>query len=583
MSALEPVILNEVSKVSAAVAKLSAADSVLLDIPVRQGHSFSEGDIALYDTERGDLHDGRGEIIEYFSPTSYGAVWIAKSEQAPAVDERPDGSLLVAALFRHSSYPEGTTSSPQQASIEIGYCKAGGQFMYTRAQLPTYYLNYSMRDMRLIPVAPDEYFLVFIAASSSSRYVQVCSVRIVSDAPVIGTFTSSDSGALGAVSTNPLFLLGANKLIVYFPDSSSPKALLFTSAAGVITVSVPTVTPPAQSYAFQIDSNKILVPALSKLYRFSSSGSAELVDVTLDVSEFVTPPSYYDVPSSFSLTSQGYPVGSDIIHGIFCPLSNDGKRVYVNGTYIGGFTVTGQSVKVHPPYSDGGIGYDCIFYKSAIPSIAMHPLKLAGGEIASSYALGASYFMKRGYFVACSTNRSTSSLNNISRASVRGKYVDGGVIIARQSGKPALAPIGAGGKVIARKYNPVLGVKNGFVPVGVAGLLDTVSVAKGRLRYPNAAVKLVSYTGRTASMVTPVNGPIYVEFLNIGTVLASPGVKLWVCEDGVWSVQKVAKPNTTLEPMVPSLAFKGVTYLWDDVRVSAGLQLDIGIYDGVVA
>ena len=454
--------------------------------------------------------------------------------------------------------------------------------MYAKAYLPTDYLNYSMRDMRLIPVAPDEYFLVFIAARSSSRYVQVCSVRIVSDAPVIGTFTSSGSGALGAVSTNPLFLLGANKLIVYFPDSSSPKALLFTSAAGVITVSVPTVTPPAQSYAFQIDSNKILVPALSKLYRFSSSGSAELVDVTLDVSEFVTPPLYYDVPSSFSLTSQGYPVGSDIIHGIFCPLSNDGKRVYVNGTYIGGFTVTGQSVKVHPPYSDGGIGYDRIFYKSAIPSIAMHPLKLAGGEIAGSYALGAFYFMKRGYFVACSTNRSTSSLN-ISRVSVSGKYVDGGVIIARQSGKPALAPIGAGGKVIARKYNPVLGVKNGFVPVGVAGLLDTVSVAKGRLRYPNAAVKLVSYTGRTASMVTPVNGPIYVEFLSIDPVLASPGVKLWVCEDGVWSVQKVASPNTTLEPMVPSLAFKGVTYLWDGVRVGAGLQLDIGIYDGVVA
>jgi len=583
MSALEPVILGEVSKVSAAVSKLSAADSVLLDIPVRQGHSFSEGDIALYDTERGDLHDGRGEIIEYFSPASYGAACIAKSEQAPAVDERPDGSLLVAALFRDSSYPEGTTSVSQNTSLEVGYRKANGQFVYAKTYLPTYNLQFSMRDMRLIPVAPDEYFLVFIAAYSSSRYVQVCSVRIVSDAPVIGAFTAGSSGDLGAVSTNPLFLLGANKLIVYFPDSSTPKAFLFTSVAGAITASVPAVVPSAQNAAFQIDSNKIIIPALSKLYRFSASGAAELVDVTLDVSDFVIAPSYSDgAGSGFSLTFQGYPVGSDIIHGIFCPLSNDGKRVYVNGTYIGGFTVTGQSVKVHPPYSDGGIGYDRIFYKSAIPSIAMHPLKLAGVVIAGSYALGASYFMRSGYFVACSTNRSTSTLN-ISRASVRGKYVEGGVIIARQSGKPALAPIGAGGKVIARKYDPARAVKNGFTPVGVSGLLDVVSVTKGRLRYPDAAVKLISYTGRTASMVTPVNGPIYVEFLSIGTVLASPGVKLWVCEDGVWSVQKVAKPATTLEPMVPSLAFKGVTYLWDDVRVSAGLQLDIGIYDGVVA
>ena len=582
MSALDPVILGEVSKISSAVAKLSAADSVLLDIPVRPGHSFSEGDIALYDTERGDLHDGRGDIIEYFSPASYGAAWIAKSEQAPAVDERPDGSLLVAALFRDSGYPEGTTSSSQQTSIEIGYRKAGGQFIYAKAYLPIYYLQYSMRDMRLIPVAPDEYFLVFIAASSSSRYVQVCSVRIVSDAPVIGALTAGSSGDLGAVSTNPLFLLGANKLTIYFPDSSSPKTFLFTSAAGVITVSVPTVVPPAQTAAFQIDSNKILIPVSSKIYRFSTSGAAELVDATLDISDFVTAPSYYEGSGSFSLTFQGYPVGSDIIHGIFCPLSNDGGRVYINGTYIGGFTVTGQAVKVHPPYSDGGIGYDRIFYKSAIPNIAMHPLKMAGGVIAGSYALGAAYFMKRGYFVTCSTNRSTSTLN-ISRASVRGKYVEGGIIVARQSGKPALAPIGAGGKVLARKYDPARAVKNGFAPVGIVGLLDVVSVTKGRLRYPDAAVKLVSHTGRTASMVTPVNGPIYVEFISVGTVIASPGVKLWVCEDGVWSVQKVAKPTTTLEPMVPSLAFKNVTYLWDDVRVSASLQLDIGIYDGVVA
>ncbi|WP_421228444.1 hypothetical protein [Aeromonas jandaei] len=582
MSALDPVILGEVSKVSAAVAKLSAADSVLLDIPVRPGHSFSDGDIALYDTERGDLHDGRGEIIEYFSPASYGTAWIAKSEQAPAVDERPDGSLLVAALFRDSGYTEGTTSSSQSSSLEIGYRKAGGQFIYAKAYLPTYYLQYSMRDMRLIPVAADEYFLVFVAAYSSSRYVQVCSVRIVSDAPVIGAFTAGGSGDLGAVSTNPLFLLGANKLIVYFPDSSSPKTFLFTSAAGVITVSVPAVVPPAQTAAFQIDSNKIIIPVSSKLYRFSASGAAELVDVTLDVSDFATAPSYTEGSGSFSLTFQGYPVGSDIIHGIFCPLSNDGKRVYINGIYIGGFTVTGQAVKVHPPYSDGGIGYDRIFYKSAIPIIAMHPLKLAGVVIAGTYALGAAYFMKRGYFVACSTNRSTSTLN-ISRASVRGKYVEGGVIVARQSGKSAIAPIGAGGKVIARKYDPARAVKNGFTPVGVAGLLDVVSVTKGRLRYPDAAVKLVSYTGRTASMVTPVNGPIYVEFLSVGTALASPGVKLWICEDGVWSVQKVARPTTTLDPMVPSLAFKGVTYLWDDVRISASLQLDIGIYDGVVA
>ncbi|MGN5136656.1 hypothetical protein ACTG2E_23330, partial [Aeromonas veronii] len=163
MSALDPVILGEVSKVSAAVAKLSAAESVLLDIPVRPGHSFVEGDVALYDTERGDLHDGRGEIIEYFSPPSGGSSYIAKTEQAPAVDLRQDGTILVAALFRSNNSAEGTTSSSSTAmSLEVGYRKPDGQFVYTRAVgLPNYYLGYQIRDMRLIPISADEYFMVF--------------------------------------------------------------------------------------------------------------------------------------------------------------------------------------------------------------------------------------------------------------------------------------------------------------------------------------------------------------------------------------------------------------------------------------
>lgn len=163
MSALEPVILNEVKLTQKAVADLAnqpKGDTVLLDIPFRAGHSFVEGDVAFYDTERGDLHDGRGEIIEYFSPISYGASWVAKSEQAAAVDERPDGSLFVAALFRDSIRPEGTTSSSENCSLEVGFRPPGGQFVYARTYLPTYNLGYSMYDMRLIPVSPDEYFLV---------------------------------------------------------------------------------------------------------------------------------------------------------------------------------------------------------------------------------------------------------------------------------------------------------------------------------------------------------------------------------------------------------------------------------------
>lgn len=582
MSALDPVILGEVSKVSAAVAKLSAADSVLLDIPVRPGHSFSDGDIALYDTERGDLHDGRGEIIEYFSPASYGQRWIAKSEQAPAVDVRPDGTMLVVSLFRDSGYPEGTSSSSQSTSLEVGFRNDAGQFVYAKSYLPTYYLCYSMREMRLIPVSQDEYFLLFVATASSTKYAQVCSVRIVNGVPVIGAFTSANDGALSTTYTNLMFLLGVNKLVLFVPDSSSPKTIMFSSVDGVVSVTTPAVVPPATSAAYQIDSNSILLPSVSKMYRFSGSGVTELVDVTIDASEFALAPTYIADSSVFSVTSQGYPIGSDIIHGIFCPRANDGKRVYVPGIYIGGFTVTGLSVKVHPPYSDGGIGYDRIFYKGALPITAVHPMKVAGSVISGTNALGAAYFMKSGYFVACSSNR-TSSTTNITRGMVAGKYVEGGVIVARQSGRSALAPIGAGGKVITRKYDPAMAVKNGFTPVGVAGLLDMVSVTKGRLRYPDAAVKLISYSGRTVSMMTPVAGPICVEFLNLNVVVASPGVKLWVCEDGVWSVQKVAKPSTTLDPMAPSIAFKAVTYLWDEVRLNANLQLDIGIYDGVVA
>lgn len=249
-------------------------------------------------------------------------------------------------------------------------------------------------------------------------------------------------------------MVDTGKLVVFVPDSSAPRAYIFSSVGGVVSVTA-TGGLPLHNSAYQIDSKRILVPGLSKMYQLSSSGSPEVVNVVMDTSEFNSAP-YYTNNSTFSLVSQGYAEGSDILHGIFCPRSlPDGGRVYVSGNTIGGFTVSGNNIKVHAPFSAGSIGYDCIFYKASLPNIALHPIKVAGGHVPGSYAFPASYFMKKGLFASCSSNRSLSSIN-LSRSLIRGKYIDGGVIIARQSGKSAIAPIGAGGKVIAFKPNALL-------------------------------------------------------------------------------------------------------------------------------
>ena len=578
MSVLEPVILNEVSKVSSAVAKLSAADSVLLDIPVRPGHSFSEGDIALYDTERGDLHDGRGEIIAYFSPTSGGSTYIAKTEQAPAVDLRQDGTLLVAAFFRLNTSAEGTASSSSSSmGLEVGYRKPDGQFVYTRAVAFPYYLPYQIRDMRLIPISADEYFMVFFTNHSSNKYAHACSIRIVSGAPVIGAFSSGMD--LGTSSEAPLFLLGAGNLYVCIPHSTNPKTFQLMSSDGVITVSNPTVLLPAATGVYQIDASRILIMGSApKLYRLADS-TPEVVDVTLDISDFASAPSY-SPGSVFSIVKQGYALGKDIVNGIFCPLDNGTDRVYVSETIIGGFTVNGTAVKVHPPYSDGGIGYDRIFYKGAIPTCAMHPVILA--STATSYVLPASFFMKGGLFLAASSVSTTGSVSS-TRTSVRSRYIDFGIVVARQSGKSAIAPIGAGGKVVARKYDQNLATKSAFFAIGVSGLLDVPEITTGRVRYPAATVTLTSPTLYDVNYMVPVAGPVNVQFLSLAPDAPSPGVKLWVCEDGVWSIKKVIKPaGGSLASIDASFAFKAATYFWDDVKLNANFKLNIGIYDGVV-
>lgn len=579
MSALEPVILGEVSKVSAAVAKLSAADSVLLDIPVRQGHSFSEGDIALYDTERGDLHDGRGEIIEYFSPPSGGSSYIAKTEQAPAVDLRQDGTILVAALFRSNNSAEGTASSSSTAmSLEVGYRKPDGQFVYTSAANLPNYLGYQIRDMRLIPISADEYFMVFFTNTSPNKYAHACSIRIVSGAPVIGAFTSSMN--LGTSSYAPSFLLGVGSLYICIPDSTNPKTYRLVSSDGVITVSNPTVLLPESTSVYQIDASRILVMGSApKLYRLAADSTPEVVDVTLDLSDFVNTP-YYSPGSAFSIVKQGYALGKDIVNGIFCPLDNGTDRVYVSDTVIGGFTVNGTAVKVHPPYSDGGIGYDRIFYKGAIPTCAMHPVILA--YTANSYVLPASFFMKDGLFLAASSASTIGSVSS-SRTSVRSRYIDFGIVVARQSGKTAIAPIGAGGKVVARKYDQNLATKSAFFAIGVSGLLDVPEITTGRVRYHAATVTLTSPTSYDVNYMVPVVGPVNVQFLSLAPDAPSPGVKLWVCEDGVWSIKKVIKPTGgSLASIDASFAFKSATYFWDDVKLNASFKLNIGIYDGVV-
>lgn len=96
MSALEPVILNEVKQAKLMIQAVSdSAGTTTVSIPVRQGHSFADGDIALYDTERGDLHDGRGEFYAYFSPESGGASYVAHSATPSGYHERDDGSFVI--------------------------------------------------------------------------------------------------------------------------------------------------------------------------------------------------------------------------------------------------------------------------------------------------------------------------------------------------------------------------------------------------------------------------------------------------------------------------------------------------------
>ncbi|MGN5132683.1 hypothetical protein ACTG2E_01160 [Aeromonas veronii] len=384
---------------------------------------------------------------------------------------------------------------------------------------------------------------------------------------------------LGNSSYVPSFLLGVDNLYICIPDSTNPKTYRLASSDGVITVSNPAVLLPASTGVYQIDASRILVMSSTpKLYRLADS-TPEVVDVTLDLSDFVNTP-YYSPGSSFSIVKQGYTHGKDIVNGIFCPLDNGADRVYVSDTVIGGFTVNGTAVKVHPPYSDGGIGYDRIFYKGAIPTCALHPVILA--STANSYVLSASFFMKDGLFLAASSASTIGAVSS-TRTSVRSRYIDFGIVVARQSGKSAIAPIGAGGKVVARKYDQNLATKSAFFAIGTSGLLDVPEITTGRVRYPAATVILTSPTSYDVNYMVPVVGPVNVQFLSLAPDAPSPGVKLWVCEDGVWSIKKVIKPTGgSLASIDASFAFKAATYFWDDVKLNANFKLNIGIYDGVV-
>ncbi|HDT6076099.1 TPA: hypothetical protein QHC28_000654 [Aeromonas veronii bv. veronii] len=583
MSALDPVILNGVSNVAKAVAELAnqpKGDTVLLDIPVRKGHSFVEGDVALYDTERGDLHDGRAEFEVYFSPESGGASVIASARQSSTFDERDDGSLLVASLFRDSNNSEGTESYSTNHRLELGLRDSSGNWTYASAIQAGSYVGYLVAETRLIRVSADEYMFLCITRSTSGYYISARSIRIVNGALVIGAFTSSNNEAnLGSVSstyrTGGLhFCVGQSELLVLAADASGTFGLIFKSVNGVISKANVNVSEiPRETGLYQIDSKRVLFPESAKLITFQA-GAMVVSPVSVDVSRLPAAPSY--ARNSFSFSSLGYDASSDVLPGIFAPEDYGSKRVYFSdGMRHGGFEVDGLTVRVYPPLQCGGIGDDRKYYSGEVPLTSKHPAYTSG--LTGNAAYGCQFVRK-----ALSGIPSTTVSEGIAgqtRVKMGGVFVTGGFIFIRQSGPSALAPIGVGGKVVARKYDATFDGVSDFVGVRGAGLLRRPSFKLGMVRYPRATIYLRERSGTQDFFFSEVRSPSFVKFL---TQSVSATTRFWTCMDGVFSAASAGPGNPGTIPPSTYCASRLGFFFDYPVKVGGNNSLTIEISEAFV-
>ncbi|MGU5597479.1 hypothetical protein [Aeromonas caviae] len=575
MSALDPVILQGVTKVAEAVEALAAqpqGDTVLLDIPTRKGHSFVEGDLALYDTERGDLHDGRAEFEAYFSPTSGGAAHVAAARQAVGLHERNDGSLIVAAIFRAASAVE--TGSDSTKRLDVGYRAADGTWQVVSQSLSgngTYQV-YQIESMRFVQVASDEYFVVITTYYSGTYYTSAISVRIVGGAPVIGPV----SGANEFVHTtfqaaNLVFAVGDRELLVIVPDSSSPKATLFKSTAGVIAkTAIADASVPKGADVYQLDSRRVLFanPAAPRIARVEA-GAAVFDTVTLDTSRLTGSVNY----SRPGFSSVGFAEGTDVQPGVFAPVDLGTGRLYVTAQTLGGFEVEGAVVRVFPPLNGGAIGDDLIYYQAEVPATARHPLFLGGASTAPNALRYGAQFVRRALSASISTASDQALVAGFTRTSIRGQYVEGGVLLIRQSGPSALAPIGAGGKVVGLRYDPARAKKASYAAVGNLGLLLRPEFSgTGRDRYPGATVYVRERSTSQDYMISALQGPVRVSFSAVASSVSST-TKFWSCTDGYWSVKGVVYTASNQSLYLPgnALAAKEAGFYWDfPSRVAGG-------------
>ena len=559
MSALDPVILNGVSNVAKAVAELAnqpKGDTVLLDIPVRKGHSFVEGDVALYDTERGDLHDGRAEFAGYFGPVSGGASWVASHQQVVGFDERADGSIVVASTFRDSRYPEGTNDSSRSRRAEFGYLSPSGQWKYAGVALPTYYCDYGFAGSTFLAVADDEYFFIFTTSTAGGRSCAV-SVRIVNGELVCGTPVMYESYHYGQAAEKLFYLVGDRSVVVVCSDATNTGGIFkFSSVDGVITqgpvagVSLPKVS---EGEVYQVDSQRIVYPnkTSGNLLQYVD-GVLSLVNVTIDWSLFPEGASKF---ASSSRLYRGFPVGTDIVPGLFVPKYGVGLRCYIQSSFIGGFKLEGSVFTVYPPLSVGSIADDFIYYEGKVPVIAMHPLFTSSVGGSTYYG---SKFVRNGLSASISVNTATSIGIGFPRPLINGQLVAGGILFIRQSGESVPASIGAGGRVIAAKFDPVQVCRKDYVSLGGAGMLLRPSFLAGRARYSASAVSLRIRSLQDPSPFAGIEGPVFVAFPAVNSSITS-GIKLWICKDGFWSCKLVytsSRPDSVF-------AVSNVSFFWD--------------------
>lgn len=550
MSALEPVILNGVSNVAKAVAELAnqpKGDTVLLDIPVRKGHSFVEGDVALYDIERGDLHDGRAEFEAYFSPESGGAGVITSGRQAAMFDERDDGSLLVAALFRDASNSEGTESYSQNPRLEFGLRDPSGVWTYATAFQNGSYTGYRVLETRLIRVSTDEYFFVCVTRTTSSHYISTRSVRIINGVLVVGAFSASANetnlgGVNGSYTIGSFhFCVGPSELLVLAASSTGAYGMIFRSVNGVMSlVNVDVSKIPRDTGLYQIDTSRVLFPQSAKLITLQA-GAMVVEPVTIDTSRLpLANPSYSRGNYSNGI---GYEESSDVLPGIFAPADYGSNRVYCcDGVGHGGFEVDGLDVRVFPLLQCGGVGGDRKYYAGAVPSIAKHPAYASG--LSGSATFGCQFV--RSALSGIPSTMTYAGVPGYTRAKIKGEFVNGGFIFIRQSGPSALAPIGFGGKVVARKYDATLDGVSDFVGVFGAGLLRRPSFGLGAVRFPKASVYLLERPATQDFFFSEVRGPAFCKFTSIGSIPAY--LRFWTCVDGAFSASSIVVGSPSVLP-----------------------------------